>query len=206
MLLSATIEDIKAYQKKIEKNKITSEDLPSCSRCELESKFFKIHAYRERRFLIIVDLLVQAVFCALARFKCTDCGKTFSYYPDFAVPHKHYTRKTIEIFSNSYVEDAHKTYKDATTIGMAVPERLDCGQLLSPSTIHRWVATVADLFIEVQKKAAKKLSQRFCLYRSHLIISKKKYRTKKRRACLLRSRLFFEVTYFLGKFFSPSSG
>jgi hypothetical protein len=204
MLLSATSEDIKAHQEKIEKNEITSEDLPSCSHCELESKFFKIHAYRERRFLIIVDLLVQAVFCALVRFKCTDCGKTFSCYPDFAVPHKHYTRQTIENFSNSYVEDDHKTYKDATAIDMAVPERQDCGQHLSPSTIHRWVTTVADLFIEIQKKAAKKLSQQFCLYHSHLTISKKKYRTKKRRMCLLRSRLFFESSSFVKKSVSPS--
>lgn len=183
MPLSETIEDIKAYQQKIEKNEITSENLPSCSRCKLESKFFKIHAYRERRFLIIVDLIVQALFCALVRFKCTDCGKTFSYYPDFAVPHKHYTRQTIENFINSYFEDDHKTYKEATTIDMAIPERQDCGQHLSPTTIHRWVATVANLFIEVHKKAI-----------------------KKRRACLLRSRLLFEATSFVKKSVSPSSG
>ena len=91
MPLTATLEDIKAHQQKVEKNKIAPDDLGPCPRCHLESIFFKLHAYRERRFLVIVDLLVKAVFCTLVRFRCTDCGKTITSYPDFAIPHKHYT-------------------------------------------------------------------------------------------------------------------
>ena len=104
MPLTATYEDIKAYQEQVEKNKITPHGLAPCPRCNLESLFFKLHAYRERRFLVIVDMLVQAVFCSLVRFRCTDCGKTITRYPDFAIPHKHYTRQTIESFSRAYVE------------------------------------------------------------------------------------------------------
>jgi hypothetical protein len=58
---TATIEDIKAYQEKVEKNKITPPDLPRCSRCQLESHLFKVHAYRERLFLIIVQMLLKWV-------------------------------------------------------------------------------------------------------------------------------------------------
>jgi len=47
---SATIEDIKAYQDKVEKNQIRPDDLPPCPRCSVESGFFKIHTYRERVF------------------------------------------------------------------------------------------------------------------------------------------------------------
>ena len=50
---TATLEDIKAHQQRVEKNKITPDNLPPCPRCSVESAFFKIHAYRERRFLII---------------------------------------------------------------------------------------------------------------------------------------------------------
>ncbi len=51
---TATLEDIKAHQRKVEKDKITPDNLPACPRCSVQSEFFKIHAYRERRFLIII--------------------------------------------------------------------------------------------------------------------------------------------------------
>ena len=88
---TATYEDIKAYQDRVEKNKITPHSLPSCPRCHVESSFFKIHAYRERRFLIVVEMIIQRVFCTLIRFSCPGCGKTMTFYPDFAVPHKQFT-------------------------------------------------------------------------------------------------------------------
>ena len=202
---SETIEDIKTYQAKVENNKITPEALSSCVRCNLESKFFRIHAYRERRFLIIVELLIQAVMCTLVRFRCPDCGKTFTYYPDFAIPRKHYTRQAVESFSMSYVEDDQKTYKKAAAIDEAVPERQDSSQALSPSTIHRWVSTLAGFFIACQKEVAKKkFSQRFCFRHSRLTIPGKKYRTVKRRACLLRCGLFIKAVSFYKHQFSPS--
>ncbi|MFC1817350.1 DUF6431 domain-containing protein [Thermodesulfobacteriota bacterium] len=101
MPLTATPEEIKAYQEKVEENKITSDGLDPCSRCNLEPGHFKFHAYRERRFLIIIEMLVKAVYCTLVRFKCTGCGKTFAFYPDFAVPPKHYTRPTVVTFSST---------------------------------------------------------------------------------------------------------
>jgi len=52
---TATLEDIKAHQRKVEKDKITPDNLSPCPRCRVGSEFFKIHAYRERRFLIITD-------------------------------------------------------------------------------------------------------------------------------------------------------
>ena len=80
---TATLEDIKAYQQKVEKDKITPHNLPPCPRCSVESEFFKIHAYRERRFLIIIEILIKAAYCSLVRFKCPGCGKTFTNYPEF---------------------------------------------------------------------------------------------------------------------------
>ncbi len=56
MTLTATLEAIKAYLKKTEKGEIKPDNLPPCRRCHLEARHFKIHAYRERRFLIIVNL------------------------------------------------------------------------------------------------------------------------------------------------------
>ncbi len=181
MPLTATREDIKAYQEKVEKNKITSNDLDPCPRCNLEPIHFKIHAYRERRFLIIVEMLVKAVHCALVRFKCTGCGKTFAFYPDFAVPHKHYTRPTVVTFSSTYVEDDQKTYKDAVMTVDGVPTRLETGRPLAASTIHRWISTLAGIFTANQA-AKKKASSGLCKRQ----IPKKKYRTLTRREVLLK--------------------
>ena len=194
---TATLEDIKAHQDKVEKNKITPHHLPPCSRCSVDSSYFKIHAYRERQFLIIVEMLIKAAYCSLVRFGCPGCGKTFTHYPDFAIAHKHYTRQTIEGFSRTYVENDQKTYQDAVTINDAVPERAVSGRTLAPSSIHRWIGTLAAL-IRANQDALKKWLQEKCaaqLY-SHLSsiqIPEKKYKTSSRRHCLLRCRWFFKI-------------
>ena len=63
MPLTATLEDIKAHQNRVEKDKINPHNLPPCPRCSVDSIFFKIHAYRERRFLIIIEMLIEAAYC-----------------------------------------------------------------------------------------------------------------------------------------------
>ena len=199
---TATYEQIKAYQNQVEKNKITSHGLGPCPRCHLESIFFKLHAYRERRFLVIVDLLVKAVFCTLVRFRCTGCGKTITSYPDFAIPHKHYTRQTIEGLSRAYVENDQITYQDAVMNDDAVPERPVSGQALAPSSVHRWISTLAALIIAHQQALKKLLQQnpaaQLGTYLEPIQIPDKKYKTHSRKHCLLRCRWFFENQ------FSPS--
>lgn len=197
MPLTATLEQIKAYQEKVEKDKITPHNLPACPRCNLESLFFKLHAYRERRFLVIVDMLVKAVFCPLVRFRCTDCGKTITSYPDFAIPHKHYTRQTIEGFSRAYVENDPKTYEDAVMTDDGVPERAVSGRALAPSSIHRWISTLAELIIANQDGLKKLLQEKpaaqLCRQFGPIQIPEKKYKTYHRRECLLRCRWFFKI-------------
>ena len=156
MPLTATHEEIKAYQEKVEKGKITSDGLDPCPRCNLEPGHFKIHAFRERRFLIIVEMLVEAVYSTLVRFKCASCGKTFAFYPDFAIPHKHYTRQTVVKFSGTYIEDDQKTYKDAVMTIDGVPECSEKGRPLAPSTIHRWICTLWPPFSQPIRKLRKK--------------------------------------------------
>jgi transposase-like protein len=192
MPLTATHEEIKAYQEKVEKGKITSDGLDPCPRCNLESEHFKIHAFRERRFLIIVKMLVEAIYSTLVRFKCARCGKTFALYPDFAVPHKHYTRQTVLVFSSAYIEDDQKTYKDAIMTVDGTPTCLETGRQLAPSTVHRWISTLAAIFTAYPKEEPleKKTSSRL----SKTQIPKKKYRTMTRRAVLLKCREFLGLS------------
>lgn len=194
MPLTATHEQIKAYQEKVEKGKITSDGLDPCPRCNLEPGHFKIHAFRERRFLIIIEMLVEAICSTLVRFKCARCGKTFAFYPDFAVPHKHYTRQTVLKFSSTYVEDDQKTYKDAVMTIDGVPECSEKGRPLAPSTIHRWISTLADIFTAYQEAKEKPLQKKAFSRLCKTQIPKKKYRTLARKAVLLKCRDFLGLS------------
>lgn len=197
MPLSATIEDIKAYQAQVEKDKITPDGLPPCPICQLEPLFFKIHAYRERRFLLIIEMLVKTIFCTLVRFRCTRCGKTFTQYPKFALPYKHYTRQTIESFSRAYVEDDQKTYETAVITDNVVPGYPDSRRVLSASTIYRWISTLTrfitssgqDVFTKSFYKTAGSHSYKIF----DIAIPKQKYRTLGRKESLLRCRYFFSL-------------
>jgi hypothetical protein len=202
---TATLEAIKAHQSKVEKDKITPDNLPPCPRCSVESQFFKIHAYRERRFLIIIEMLIKAAYCSLVRFKCPGCGKTFTNYPDFAIPHKHYTRPSITGFSASYVESENMTYQKAVMVDRSVPGYPQNDATLAPSTIHRWITTLGS-FTQTCRTALILLLQEnpvssICRDLARLIIPQRKYKTNQRKKLLIGCRqlviieAFFQATF-----------
>jgi hypothetical protein len=189
---TATLEAIKAHQRLVEKNKITADNLPPCPRCFVESAFFKIHAYRERRFLIIIEMLIQAAYCSLVRFKCPGCGKTFTHYPDFAIPHKHYTQPSVTGFSERYVESDDMTYQKAVMVDSSVPGYPQSDGTLAPSTIHRWITTL-ERFDQTCRTALRLLLQEnpassICRDLARLIVLRRKYRTEQRKNQLIGCR------------------
>jgi len=204
MPLTATLEDIKAYQEKVGKNKIDPSDLARCSQCNLDSQYFKIHAYRERRFLIVVKMIVEKINCALVRFKCPNCGKTYTWYPDFVMPHKHYTRQTITCFSKSYIENDQKTYETAVVLDDGAPGHLDDKRILAGSTIHRWISTLANLIIACQGAVISN-QKRPCHNSVTLTIPSKKYKSQERKEILLRCRYFFKDRVFFTEFARPAA-
>jgi len=190
---TATLEDIKAYQEKVEKDKITSDHLPPCSRCSVDSEFFKIHAYRERRFLIIVEMLIKAAYCSLVRFICPGCGKTFTNYPDFAIPHKHYAQPTVTGFCASYVESDSMTYQQAVMVDNGTPGYPQSDEsTLAPSTIHRWVTTLSR-FTHTCRRALLLLLQEnplssICRDLAQILILQRKFKTQHRKKQLIACR------------------
>jgi len=197
MPLSATPEDIKAYQNQLEKNKIKPDNLLPCPQCLVESTFFKEHAYRDRNFLVIVDMLVKTVLSVLIRFKCPGCGKTFTYYPDFALPHKRYTRQTIAYFSRSYIQDPDVTYQKTAMVDKSVPGYPDNEQTLAPSTVHRFITNLSRLITSAQKALDLVLQENpastICRNIANLTVPRKKYKTKARKDILLQCLKFFAV-------------
>jgi len=207
---TATLQEIKAYQQKVEKGKITPQNLPPCSKCELDSEYFKIHAYRERRFLVIVKLIVQAVFCPLIRFACPGCGKTVTNYPDFALPYKHYTCKSITGFAAAYVQSEDITYQQAVMVDNSVPGYPQSDKTLAPSTLHRWVGTLGGLVNTTRDALLLVLQENpassACRDLAHLSISGNKYRSRARKkivlGCfrLLLVEALFQATFALSIF------
>ena len=206
---TATLADIKAHQRKVEKDKITPYNLPPCPRCRVESEFFKIHAYRERRFLIIIEMLIKAAYCSLVRFKCPGCDKTFTDYPDFAIPHKHYTRPSITGFSASYLESDHMTYQQAVMVDNSAPgypfHHQHAHQSGNQTTIHRWITTLGR-FTQTCRTALILLLQEnpvssICRDLARLIIPQRKYKTNQRKKLLIGCRqlviieAFFQATF-----------
>ena len=189
---TATVEAIKAHQQKVEKDKITPDNLPPCSRCRVDSSFFKIHAYRERRFLIIIEMLIKAALCTLVRFKCPGCGKTFTDYPDFAIPHKHYTRQSVVGFSLNYHKSDDMTYQQTVMVDNSTPGYPQSDSTLAPSTIHRWITTLGcfaqtcrtSLWLLMQENPASSI----CRDLARLIIPKRKYKTDRRKKYLIGCR------------------
>ena len=208
MPLTATLEDIKAYQDKVEKDKITPHNLPPCPRCRVDSCFFKIHAYRERRFLIIIEMLIQAAYCSLVRFKCPGCEKTFTNYPDFAIPYKHYTRQSIVGFSDRYLDCEHITYRLAVMVDGSVPGYPQNDATLAPSTLHRWIATLSRLtqtcrtalILLLQKNPVSSI----CRSLAQIIIPQRKYKTKQRKKQLVRCRQLMIIEAFFHDTFKTS--
>jgi hypothetical protein len=209
---TATIEDIKAHQERVEKDKITPDNLPPCSRCRVESAFFKVHAYRERRFLIIIEMLIKAANCSLVRFKCPGCGKTFTHYPDFAIPHKHYTRPSITGFSASYVESENMTYQQAvmvdnSAVGYPESDSTDT-PTLAPTTIHRWITTLGNftqtcrsaLILVLQENPISSL----CRDLARMIIPQRKYKTNLRKKQLTGCQQLLILEAFFQAIFKTS--
>jgi hypothetical protein len=198
---TATPEDIKAHQEKVEKNEITPHSLPPCPRCTVEPDFFKIHAYRERRFLIIIEMIIKAAFCTLVRFVCPGCGKTFTHYPDFAIPHKHYTRQAMIGFSANYLEADDMAYRKAVMVDNEAPGYPNGDCTLAPSTIHRWITTLGGYTQTCREALCLVLQENpvsgICRDLARLSVPRRKYRTEHRRKRLIRCRhlLWIEVIF-----------
>ena len=209
---AATREDITAYLELVEKNQIKPHRLPDCTQCGLAACYFKIHAYRERRFLIIVDMTVQPEYAPLVRFRCPACKKTVSYYPNFALPHKHYTRQSIMGFTENYFASDSITYQQAAMDKeqFSVAGYPGGEKSLAPSTIHRWVTALSGM-VHTTQTALNLIGQESPATRvfrdlAQLTIAPGKYKRLSRKKFLLRClrlivvEAFFKATFNLSIF------
>ena len=150
-------------------------------------------------------MLIKAAYCSLVRFICPGCGKTFTHYPNFAIPHKHYTQPTITVFSARYLDSDEMTYQKAVMVDGGVPGYPQSDSTLAPSTIHRWITSLC-LLTHICRKALLLLLQEnplsnICRNLAGIIIPQRKFKTNQRKkqliACrqLLMIEAFFKATF-----------
>jgi transposase-like protein len=194
LVLSATIEEIQRYSEKVRKAELAC-NLPPCLRCGVHAEYFKRHEKRQRKFYVIVNQDVQTVPGLLGRWKCSGCGKTFTDYPDFAIPYKRCTLPTIIDMSCRYVEDNDTSYRKIVD---EIPLQYhESKEMLEHSTIHRWITTLSK-FADTVANAVDLILQAapastLCRELAALTISYKKYRSEMRKRVLFQCRQLLNV-------------
>lgn len=146
------VKTIIAYGKRAKGKKISCE-LDTCPCCGAQGAGFKRHGVRNRLFLVFADCVVRRVWSYLTRWKCLLCKRSFTLYPDFALPFKRYVLPLIQERCAAYVEDDARTYREGVEEkGEPIShEDADGGAELWPSTLWRWVDTLGRFPVTVRQ-------------------------------------------------------
>ncbi|MDP7638362.1 MAG: hypothetical protein QGG73_01395, partial [Candidatus Hydrogenedentes bacterium] len=87
-------------------------DLDRCPHCRGHPGRFMKHGVRSRLFLVLVEAVILRVWSHLTRWKCPLCRRSFTLYPDFALPFKRHVLTFILERCAAYVEDRARTYRE----------------------------------------------------------------------------------------------
>lgn len=111
-----------------------------CPRCGMYCDRFAYYDRYKRVFLVIAGNSTEKVEGFLARCVCPVCAKTFTDYPDFALPFKRYIREQMQDKSKQYLEEDNSSLEEIA--GRTVAGRGSCNtsdeQYLAASTLWRW--------------------------------------------------------------------
>jgi len=213
-------QEIKDYNQEVVKNQLPCA-LEICPRCKQKSNAFKRHDVRQRHLAVIVDRLIIKVMAWMVRMKCSLCGKTFTDYPQFALPYKRFVSLEIMDRSLRYLQDDTMTYEQAAceqdpgqANGRSPPRQPmpvfheDPGKAgrLAPSTVARWITTLGSLQNTLQAAMALLLERGTDMHRQAFDVAAHKYRSQERKRllqdCLMlfhadaRYRLLFDHSIF----------
>ncbi len=121
-----------------------------CPRCSEQPGTFIRHERRVRFFRFIVGSFVHVIKSLLVRWRCPICGKTFTDYPAFALPHKRYVLMDMERLCKEYVEDEQRTYRKTVwhqnmRIGYQGSDDDIDERFLEHSTPWRWISSLGSM-------------------------------------------------------------
>jgi hypothetical protein len=135
----------------------------------------------------------------LYRWRCVNCGSTFTHLPSLCVPFKRYLRVEIEARSGAYVETNPMTYRKVVRDrGAAVvydgaiadahateaEKEAEAVRELAPSTPHRWLSAIAARHEQWQPVVKQTQLSGLGARLSSIIIAPGKYRSEARKRTL----------------------
>ena len=157
---SPTTEAIRAYQTDTLREKLHcgQEHCPRCGAARGAEPFFRRHAVRDRSLRVIIERLAYRIEVRLIRWRCPLCRRTFTDYPPFMLPYKHYALPDMQARAARYVTNDDMSYRrgvrestlpifhaDAPVAGVDSSEEekdFEATPVLAHTTLYRWVTTL----------------------------------------------------------------
>ena len=199
------LDKIKAHEQEVLSAKYPSA-LNICPHCKEAHRSFKAHHKRNRLFLIIIGNIVKEIWSLLGRWRCLICGSTFTYYPDFATPHKRYVQEKVLELSREYTEDDNTSYRevasnDGTPIVYEREERY-----FEHTSVWRWVGYIGSLEETLSKglKLIREKDPSSKIFRQIRPVNPRRCRSEGRRKLLERCRRMFILEGEFRKVFKAS--
>jgi hypothetical protein len=168
-----------------------------CAKCA--GRQFHRHQKRRRWFLVVVVHIVCPLCCLLYRWRCVNCGSTFTHLPSLCVPFKRYLRVEIEARAGAYVETDPMTYRKVVKErGAAVvyddpiaeadateaEKEAEAVRELAPSTPQRWISAIAARREQWQPVVKRAQLSGLGARLSSILIAPGKYRSEARKRTL----------------------
>ena len=162
-----------------------------CPKCSEKPATFKRHDCRVRFFRFIVECFVHVIKSLLVRWRCPICGRTFTDYPSFALPHKRYVLMDIERLSRDYVEDEQQTYRKVVSdqdmpIGYQGCDNEIDERFLVPSTPWRWISSLGSIKKTLNQALhlIRQKDPKNSIFRDIFLVAPRKYRSSQRKTIL----------------------
>lgn len=174
----------------------------TCPACSREPVVFKRHDTRYRIFYVITNNDILRAISMVIRWKCTLCKRTFTAYPEFALPYKRYLLPDIIDLAATYLEDDRQAYRRAVLRNNAeIYHKSSDGRAsessLAHSTLHRWIGTLGKMrqTVATALDYIKQKCPQSNIFRevATLAVHRRKYRSLERKALLVRCRTLLRV-------------
>jgi len=135
--------------------------------------------------------MVHLVPGYLPRFKCSACGRTFTEYPPFALPHKRYSTPSILDRARRFFQGRGMAYRkamwvDRQRIVYAPHDGREDLRQLSHTTLWRWVGWLGSMtgLVAAGLKLIRDKNPGADLFRRLYPIDPRRYRSEQRRQVL----------------------
>ena len=189
--MESIIAEIESHTKEVKAGR-GEKGISCCQRCFGKAEKFQHHDCRRRQLRVVVENFVRVITTRLLRLMCPLCKKTFTVYPRFVLPRKHYVRGHLEQLSKIYLDKPEQSYRKVVTVqGTAIGyAELSAGQIderqLSPSTVWRclsFLGSLTETLSQAQRLIREKAPET-SFFRNLIPIIAKKYRSTKRKYLL----------------------